>query len=195
MPSNRFGSASIAVVLCSIIVSVAAFAVGRTQACTAITPRAENGAIVVGRTLGWAAFAVDSNPTVIRRDCRLQSELGKGTSGHAWTTRGGVVGFDDLGLRSLIGGMNETGLVVKALYHSGFARYPSVDESSLQRDLEIQNVARDLLTSRRSLEDAPAAIGRVRVMAIPMDALGGIQPPLRHMLIDLRKDPQNAARS
>ena len=150
-------------------------------ACTCITLRAANGAVVVGRTMEWAAFDVESTLVVVPRGCRFQSDLGDGRKGVSWKTDHGVVGFDYLDLDKLIDGMNEVGLVVNALYHPGYADYPAMDDDR-DDQIEIKDVALYLLGTCATVEEVRAAIERVRVVGSSMPQLGGIPAPL-HFLV------------
>ncbi|MDB4775519.1 choloylglycine hydrolase family protein [bacterium] len=152
------------------------------NACTCITLEASDGAVVVGRTMEWAAFDVDSKVVVIPRDCEFTSELEGGRSGVSWKTTHGVVGFDYLDRENLIDGMNEKGLVVNGLYHPGYASYPPLDPAQAGSSIEVTDVPLYLLAMCASTKEVRDAINAVSVVATPMAALGGIQPPL-HFLV------------
>lgn len=152
------------------------------EACTCITLEASDGAVIVGRTMEWAAFDVESKVVVIPRDCEFTSELEGGRSGVSWKTVHGVVGFDYLDRENLIDGMNEKGLVVNGLYHPGYASYPDLDPAKAGSSIEVTDVPLYLLATCVSTKEAADAINAVEVVATPMAALGGIQPPL-HFLV------------
>ena len=152
------------------------------NACTCITLEASDGAVVVGRTMEWAAFDVDSKVVVIPRDCEFTSELEGGRSGVSWKTTHGVVGFDYLDRENLIDGMNEKGLVVNGLYHPGYASYPPLDPAQAGSSIEVTDVPLYLLAMCASTKEVRDAINAVSVVATPMASLGGIQPPL-HFLV------------
>ncbi|MFN9788785.1 MAG: linear amide C-N hydrolase, partial [Pirellulaceae bacterium] len=50
----------------------------RARACTGITLRAKDGAVVFGRTLEWGAFDLNSRLVVIPRGLEFQSRLQDG---------------------------------------------------------------------------------------------------------------------
>ena len=150
-------------------------------ACTCITLRAENGAVVVGRTMEWAAFDIESEVVVVPRGCRFESNLGDGRKGVSWESRYGAVGFDYLELDQFIDGMNEKGLVVNALYHPGFADYPPMEDGRTDQ-IEVQDVTLYLLNTCETVEEARAAVEKVRVVGRRMPQIGGIPAPL-HLLV------------
>ena len=167
-------------VLFLFVATATIFGVRAANACTCIKLKASDGAVVVGRTMEWAAFDVDSKVVVIPRDCEFTSELEGGRSGVSWKTAHGVVGFDYR--ENLIDGMNEQGLVVNGLHHPGYASYPTLDPTKAASSIEVTDVPLYLLATCVSTKEARDAINAVSVVATPMKALGGIQPPM-HFLV------------
>ena len=77
-----------ALVLAAVLMLFVGYSTVRTAtACTCITLRAENGAVVVGRTMEWAAFDIESEVVVVPRGCRFESNLGDGRKGVSWESR------------------------------------------------------------------------------------------------------------
>lgn len=182
--NNPTGSSLLTLSLALFTATATISSVRDAEACTCITLEASDGAVVVGRTMEWAAFDVDSKVVVIPRDCEFTSELEGGRSGVSWKTTHGVVGFDYLDRENLIDGMNEQGLVVNGLYHPGYASYPPLDLAKAASSIEVTDVTLYLLATCASTEEARDAIERVTVVASPMEALGGIQPPLHFLVTD-----------
>lgn len=179
---NSNGSTLLALSLTLFAAIATICSVRDADACTCITLEAGDGAVVVGRTMEWAAFDVESRVVVIPRDCEFTSELEGGRSGVSWKTAHGVVGFDYLERENLIDGMNEQGLVVNGLYHPGYASYPPLDPAKAASSIEVTDVPLYLLATCASTKEARDAINAITVVASPMKALGGIQPPL-HLLV------------
>lgn len=171
-------------VLFLFVATATIFSVRAANACTCITLEGSDGAVVVGRTMEWAAFDVDSRVVVIPRGCEFNSPLEGGRSGLAWKVKHGVVGFDYLKRENLIDGMNEKGLVVNGLYHPGYASYPPLDPAKAASSIEVTDVPLYLLATCASTKEARDAINSVSVVASPMKALGGIQPPLHLMVTE-----------
>ena len=181
---NSNGSTLLALSLTLFATIATICSVRDADACTCITLEAGDGAVVVGRTMEWAAFDVESRVVVIPRGCEFTSPLEGGRSGLSWKVEHGVVGFDFLERRNLIDGMNEQGLVVNGLYHPGYASYPPLDPDKAASSIEVTDVILYLLATCASTEEVRDAIERVTVVATPMEALGGIQPPLHFLVTD-----------
>ncbi|MCP4834139.1 MAG: linear amide C-N hydrolase [Phycisphaera sp.] len=176
---------SFAAVLLALVAGVVTVSGTRDAgACTCITLEAGNGAIVVGRTMEWAAFDVASQVAVIPRGCEFASRIEGEEFGVAWTTRHGVVGFDYLGKDKLVDGMNERGLVINGLYHPGYASYPPVDLSEITKTIDVADLPLYLLSMCSSTDEVARMIREVLVVAMPMEALGGIQPPFHFLVTD-----------
>ena len=85
--------------------------------------------------------------------------------------------------------MNEKGLVVNGLYHPGYASYPPLDPAKVASSIEVTDEPLYLLATCASTKEARDAINAVTVVASPMKALGGIQPPLHRGLPQLLHRP------
>ncbi|MFO0067933.1 MAG: linear amide C-N hydrolase, partial [Pirellulaceae bacterium] len=109
----------------------------RARACTGITLRAKDGAVVFGRTLEWGAFDLNSRLVVIPRGLEFQSRLQDGKVGRSWKATYGAVGLDVLEKDYVVDGMNEKGFAVNVFYHPGFAEYGALDPSNTSSTIEV----------------------------------------------------------
>ncbi len=150
-------------------------------ACTGLTLRAKDGAVVFGRTQEWGTFDLRSRVVIIPRGFALQSPTPDGQQGLAWKTRYGAVGLDVVEKNYLIDGMNEKGLCVNLFYHEGFAEYPKYDAANAAKTLDILAVCPYLLTTCASTEDARKALAEVVICGSVVKEIGGV-PPL-HMIV------------
>jgi choloylglycine hydrolase len=66
------------------------------QACTGVTLRAADGAVVYGRTMEWGSFDLKSRVVVIPRGYTFTAHGPDGKPGMTWKTKYGVVGLDCL---------------------------------------------------------------------------------------------------
>jgi choloylglycine hydrolase len=99
------------------------FSSSASYACTAITLKAMDGAVLFGRTMEWGAFDLNGRVIVIPRGHAFTAQTPDGKPGLKWTGKYGVVGIDLLGREILADGINEKGLTLGLLYHPGFAEY------------------------------------------------------------------------
>ena len=87
-PNVRKQTTSIAAVaICSLLANAA-------TACTGLTLKAQDGAVVFGRTLEWGSFDLYSRVVIVPRGHAFKTLTPNGNSGHAWTATYGAVGLD-----------------------------------------------------------------------------------------------------
>lgn len=150
-------------------------------ACTGLTLRAKDGAVVFGRTQEWGTFDLRSRVVIIPRSFDLQSPTPEGTNGLAWKTKYGAVGIDAVEKNYLIDGMNERGLCVNLFYHEGFTEYPIYNAAKAASTLDILAVCPYLLTTCATTEEARKALADVVICGTVVKEIGGV-PPL-HMIV------------
>jgi choloylglycine hydrolase len=148
-----------------------------TNACTGITLKSKDGAIVFGRTLEWGSFDFHSRLVVVPRGYEYKSELPDGKHGLTWTTKYGAVGLDAVGKDFVVDGMNEKGLCVNVFYHPGSAEYPAFDPVKSTTTMGSLDVCQYLLTTCSSIDEVRAALAEVHIVGVTEPALG-IAPPI-----------------
>ncbi len=149
----------------------------RAEACTGITLKAKDGAVVFGRTLEWGAFDLNSRVVIVPRGYEFKSRLQGGRPGLAWKAVHGAVGLDILEKDHIVDGMNEKGFAVNVFYHPGFAEYAPLDPAKAAITVEVLDVCQYLLTTCESVEEAKKALAGVCVAAVVEPAIG-IAPPV-----------------
>ena len=169
----------------AIAIMTATSLVSPVEACTGITLRAKDGAVVFGRTMEWGTFDLKSRLVVIPRGYEIESEIGDGNRGLVWKTRYGTVGLDAIEKDFLVDGMNEKGLAVNVFYHPGFAEYPEADPERQSKTLEAVDVVQYLLTTCEDTDAVRKAILDVDVVATVEPAIG-IAPPIHLIATDQR---------
>ena len=150
-------------------------------ACTGLTLKAQDGAIVFGRTLEWGSFDLHSRLVIVPRGHEFKSVTPDGTAGRRWSATYGAVGLDAVEKDFLVDGMNEKGLSVNVFYHPGYAEYPVYDPADSARTLGSLDVAQYLLTTTASVEEVRKAIADVKVVGVVEPAIG-IAPPI-HLIV------------
>lgn len=165
---------------------IAATAVSHLQAstaraCTGVTLKAADGAIVYGRTMEWGEFDLKSRVMIVPRGLKLTGETPDGKPGLVWTTKFGAAGLDVLSKDLLVDGMNEKGLAAGAFYHPGFAQYQKYDPTQASTSLAATQLPLYLLTTCENIDQVRAAMKKVHVVPVVEPALG-IAPPV-HLLI------------
>ena len=160
-----------------------AWAATAVDACTAITLKAEDGALLFGRTMEWGAFDLNGRVIVIPRGNEFTGHTPDGKPGLVWRGRYGVVGIDMLGKELLGDGMNERGLSIGVLYHPGFAEYKKYDPAKADESMGPTDVAQFLLTTCDSVAAVRVAMKKLHVVPVVEPALG-FPPPIHFILAD-----------
>lgn len=150
-------------------------------ACTGVTLKANDGAVVFGRTLEWGSFDLKSRLVIIPRGYEYKSQLENGQTGFTWKTIYGAVGIDALEEDYLLDGMNEQGLVVNVFYHPGFAEYPAFDPSLAEKTINSLDLCQYLLTTCTNIAEVKKALAGVRIVGVLEPALG-IAAPI-HLIV------------
>jgi choloylglycine hydrolase len=141
-------------------------------ACTGITLTARDGAVVYGRTVEWGAFDLHSRLIIIPRGIEMSSSTPDGKPGVKWTTKYGVAGIDAVNKDVVVDGMNERGLAVGVFYLPGFTKYQEYLPARAAESLGPLEVAAFVLTQSATVDEARAALGKVRVVPVVEPALG-----------------------
>lgn len=169
-----------------IILALAILAAGssiNTWACTGITLRAQDGAVVYGRTVEWGAFDLKSRVMVVPRGTELEARLGEFGAGTTWKAKHGVVGIDALEKPKIVDGMNEKGLAVGAFYLPGFTEYQEFDAASADKSLGPLDLSNYILSSFATITEVRAGLQGIRVVPVVEPALG-FPPPLHYIVTD-----------
>ena len=157
--------------------------VQQLAACTGLTLKAKDGAVVFGRTMEWGTFDLRSRVVIIPRGFELQSPTPDGKLGLAWKTKYGAVGIDAVEKNYLVDGMNEKGLCVNLFYHEGFAEYPKYDPAKAAKSLDVLAVCPFLLTTCATAKEARTALEDVTVVGSIVKEIGSV-PPVHLMITD-----------
>lgn len=152
-------------------------------ACTGITLKAKDGSVLSGRTMEWGLFDLQSRIIIVPRGLAVSAELSDGKPGMTWQTRYGVVGLDAVNKNIVVDGMNEQGLRVGLFYHPGFAQYQAFDPAQASVSLAPTDLGTYLLTTCANLDEARAAVAKVRVVPVVESSLG-IVAPVHYVVTD-----------
>lgn len=150
-------------------------------ACTGITLRARDGAVVFGRTLEWGSFDLNSRLVIVPRGYEFKSHLDNGQVGKNWKTVYGAVGVDAIEKDLIVDGMNEKGLSVNVFYHPGYAEYAKFDPAQAGNTLNSVDVGQFLLTTCATVDEAKKSIAALNIVGVLEPALG-IPAPV-HLIV------------
>ena len=98
-------------------------------ACTGITLKSKDGAIVAARTIEWAESAMNNMYVVVPRNQELQSLTPSGMDGIKFRSKHGYVGLAVEQKEFMVEGINEKGLSAGLFYFPGYGKYQPYDAS------------------------------------------------------------------
>ena len=153
------------------------------DACTGISLIAKDGAVVYGRTMEWGSFDLNSQVVIVSRGRTFTAHTPDKKPGVSWTGQYGFVGLDGLDAEVILDGMNEKGLAVGGFYHPGFAEYQKYDPEKASECMGPGDVIAYLLSTCATMEEARAAIARVRVTAVVAPPIG-MAPPAHYIVTE-----------
>lgn len=153
------------------------------RACTGITLKAQDGAVVYGRTMEWGSFDLLSHVVIVPRGWKVVAQTPDQKPGKTWSGTHGVVGLDAVGKDIIADGINEKGLTVGQFYHPGFAEYQAYDPDMAAESMSPLDVGLYLLSQCATVEEARNAMTKVRVVAVAEPAIS-IAPPMHYLVTE-----------
>jgi choloylglycine hydrolase len=148
------------------------------DACTGITLKAQDGAVVFGRTMEWGTFDLLSRAVIVPRGQQFTGHTPDRKSGLSWKGQHGFVGLDApaMGEGLILDGMNEKGLAVNGFYLPGFTEYQAYDPAKSSVSIGPGDVIPYLLSTTATVDEAKAALAKVRVTPVVAPSLGFAPP-------------------
>ncbi|MFN0052266.1 MAG: linear amide C-N hydrolase [Planctomycetales bacterium] len=150
-------------------------------ACTGLTLKARDGAIVFGRTLEWGSFDLHSRVVIVPRGYEFKSTMPDGKVGMTWKAVYGAVGVDAVEKDFIVDGMNEKGLSVNVFYHPGYAEYSKYDTAKAGTTIESLDFCQYLLTTCATVAEVRKATAAVNLVGVLLPEIG-IPPPI-HLIV------------
>jgi choloylglycine hydrolase len=165
--------------LIALLAAMATFAMTPVaDACTGITLKAKDGAVVFGRTMEWGTFDLLSQVVIFPRGQQFKGHTPDHKPGLTWKGQFGFVGLDApaMGEGLILDGMNEKGLAVNGFYLPGFTEYQAYDPAKSSVSIGPGDVIPYLLSTTATVDEAKAALAKVRVTPVVAPSLGFAPP-------------------
>jgi choloylglycine hydrolase len=154
-------------------------------ACTGITLRAADGAVVVARTVEWAMSDARHDSLVLfPRNHAFTAQTPEGLNGLRWKGRYGFVSLRAYGQDYGPDGVNEAGLYVGMYYFPGFADFAPYDKAQAARSLSVGDLMRWMLSSFKTVDEVRVRLGDVRVVNVDDPRFGGAALPFHWKVAD-----------
>lgn len=166
-----------------VVVLLSITASRNVTACTGVTLKAKDGAVVYGRTMEWGSFDLNSQVVIVPRGYKFKAHTPDKKPGVTWEGKYGFVGLDGLDFEVYLDGMNEKGLAVGGFYHPGFAEYQKYNPAKASECMGPGDVIAYLLSTCATLEEAKTAITKVRVTAVIAPPIG-MAPPAHYLVTE-----------
>lgn len=148
--------------------------------CTAITLTAENGDILMGRTMDFS-YALEPELYVVPAGYKYNSSLGR----QCFKTQFSFMGAgQNLSPVTFADGVNEAGLCAAALYFPGYAEYAKSEKAASPECVTAASeLVSFLLGMCASVEHALSILPQLKIVGIP-DSITNSAAPLHWLLAD-----------
>ena len=158
-------------------------AISSSQACTDFRLKAQDGTIVIGRSM---EFAVDMHSNLMSspRERVFNNATPSGKSALSWVSQYGYVFLDAFNTGMAVDGMNEHGLAVEALYLPGETQYQTIPPGKENQALPYLRFADWILGNFRSIDDVKKALSTVYVFAQEIPQQKNLIFPLHFNITD-----------
>ncbi|MCF8033997.1 MAG: choloylglycine hydrolase family protein [Desulfarculaceae bacterium] len=166
-----------------LLAACAALLAAPAAACTGITVKAKNGAVVHARTLEFGVN-LQSQVLMVPRGYALATTAPGNKPGMKWKAKYAVMGMDAFGLTAICDGMNEKGLAVGLFYFPGFAGYQKVGAADQGKCLAPLEAPLWILTNFTTVAEVKAALPKVKVWGAPLPQLGPDPLPVHFIVTD-----------
>lgn len=137
------------------------------SACTGITLTANDGAVIVARTMDWSREEMDSFYLIAPRGYAQQSMLPDGANdGNTFAARYGFVGLGLAQTEFVIDGINEAGLSAALFYFPEYGQYPEYNPEYKSQTLADAQVVPWILSQFSTIDQVKDAIKNVRIVHV-----------------------------
>lgn len=144
------------------------------RACTGISLKSEDGAVIAARTVEWAAGDCHHDTLVLfPRNHAFTGLTPGGENGLKWKGQQGFVSLTAYGQEYGPDGMNEAGLYVGMYYFPGFASFAAFDPAQVGQSLSVGDFMRWMLSSFKTVAEVRANLDKVRVVNVDDPRFGG----------------------
>jgi len=156
-----------------------------TQACTGISLKSTDGAVIVGRTVEWALSDAQHNRImVVPRGKAFVAMTPGGSNGRRWTGRHGFVSMTAYDQPYGPDGLNEKGLYVGMYYFPGYASYHPYDPAQASASMSVGDFMQWMLSSFETVAEVRRNFTGIRVVNVDDPRFGGAALPFHWKIAD-----------
>jgi choloylglycine hydrolase len=151
--------------------------------CTGIILKAQDGAVIKGRSMEWGTMDIFSRIFIAPREKKITGTLPDGNTGFTWNAKYGFVGIDAFGQYFASDGMNEKGLVAGLFYHTGTAKYEKYDPTLAEKSMAATDLGTYILSMFATIDEIKNGIEGIHLVGIPLPGTN-IEVPCHYMVAD-----------
>jgi choloylglycine hydrolase len=137
-----------------------------SDACTGISLAAQDGSMVVARTVEWAATPMQCGYVVCPRRHQQQSYTPSGADGMKYTSVYGYVGIYTEYEPFVVEGVNEAGLSAGLFFFPNYGQYTPYDEAYKDNTICDMQFVSWVLSQFDSIDEVKAALKKVHVVTL-----------------------------
>lgn len=154
-------------------------------ACTGISLKSKDGAVITARTVEWALGDARHDVVVVfPRNQSFKALTPEGENGLAWTGKHGFVSLTAYGQDYGPDGLNEKGLYVGMYYFPGYASFEPYTKEASRRSLSVGDFMRWLLSSFATVDEVKANLSKVKIVNVVDPRFGGAPLPFHWKIAD-----------
>lgn len=154
-------------------------------ACTGISLRGADGAVIVGRTVEWALSDAQHNRLmIVPRGKAFVATTPTGVNGMRWTGRHGFVSMTAYDQPFGPDGLNDRGLYVGMYYLPGYASYHPFEPARLASTVSVGDFMQWMLSSFTTVAEVQKNLSTVRVVNVDDPRFGGAALPFHWKIAD-----------
>ena len=168
---------SIAFVAAAILAGVAT-----ASACTGIRLIAQDGTVVMARTLEFG-MDLQSKIVVIPAGTKLTGSLPNNAAGISYVAKHGFLGANAFGLPIIVDGLNDQGLYVGEFFFPGYAGYADVTPANASQAMAGYEYSDWILANFSTVAEVKAAYDRVALVSTIVPQMG-MAPPVHFRIAD-----------
>lgn len=140
-------------------------------ACTNITIKSDDGAVVIGRTLEFGP-SLNSNIISSNRGRQYSNVAPNGKQSLNWEAKYGYLYLNAFNQSFATDGMNEKGLSIGFLYLPGYTEYPKLKEENTKNGIAYFQLGDWILSQFETTDDVKNALKNINVFDQPLDIPG-----------------------
>lgn len=160
------------------------FGMSAAEACTSFELRAQDGTVMMTRTMEFA-MNLNSNIRTYPRSDTFTTTNADGSAGLSWVSKYGFLYLDGFGVNTVVEGMNESGLSFEALLFPGSdSAYQVAPKNAEGRAIPYENFGAWVLGNFNNVDDLKKALSTVYVTPINLPQFGNTVFPLHFSVHD-----------